>query len=108
MPPRRDSPVDLLDRRIRELPGVRRGRSRFGGRDAYLLDGREVAHFHESDEIDLRLTRDVIRERRAALRGDPRIGFRDGRSDWLTVRLRAPEDVEFAFELFEELWRASQ
>lgn len=90
------------------MPGVRAGRSRWRGRVAYLLDEREVAHFHGSNEIDLRLTRDMIRERRAALRGDPRVGFRRGSSDWLTVKLRAPEDVEFVFDLFEELWRASQ
>lgn len=108
MRPSAPGAVDLLDRRVLALPGVRKGRSRFGGRSAYLLEGREIAHLHGFHEVDLRLTRELIRERRDALRIDPRIGFRSGSSDWLTVRLRAPADAEFAFELFEAAWRASQ
>jgi Family of unknown function (DUF5519) len=100
--------MDLLDQRVQDLPGVRKGRSRFGGRWAYLIEAREIAHVHGPRELDLRLTREVIRDRRASLRADSRIGFRPGPSDWLSVRVRTSEDVEFAFELFEEAWRASQ
>jgi hypothetical protein len=102
------SPVDRLDLRVLALAGVRKGRSRFGGRWAYFLDQREIAHLHGSHELDLRLTREVIRERQNTLRADPRLSFRPSPSDWLTVRLRDAKDVEFAYGLFETAWRASQ
>jgi hypothetical protein len=101
-------PMELVERRFLALEGVRKGRSRFGNRVAYLLGTRELAHVHGPAELDLRLTRGIIRDRREQLREDPRVGFRPGRSDWLTVALRTTEDVGFAFELFEDAWRAAQ
>ena len=68
----------------------------------------EVAHEHGPREIDLRLTREVIRELRVELRADPRIGFRQSPSDWITVAIESAEDAEFASELFERAWRAIQ
>jgi len=54
------------------------------------------------------LTREVIRELRVELRADPRIGFRQSPSDWITVAIESAEDAEFASELFERAWRAIQ
>ncbi len=100
--------MDLLDQRIVALTAVRKGRSRFGGRSAYLVGKQEIAHRHGPRELDLRLTREVIHERRDDLRADSRVGMRPGPSDWVTITVRTPKDVEFAFELFEEAWRATQ
>ena len=101
-------PMDILKERILSLPGVRQGGSRFGRGAAYLIGGREIAHRHGRLELDLRLTRGLIRERRDQLSDDRRVAFRPGASDWLTITLRDLNDVGFAFALFEAAWRAAQ
>ena len=68
---------------------------------AWWVNGKEVAHFHGADEIEIRLTKPVIRDRRAELKADDRVALRPSSSDWLTVTLRAPADVEFVVGLVE-------
>jgi hypothetical protein len=100
--------MESLERRILGLSGVEKGKSRFGPRAAYRIEGREFVHLHGPRELDLRLTRAAIRELRETLRGDPRVGFRSGPSDWVSIAVAEARDVEFAFALVEEAWRANQ
>jgi hypothetical protein len=100
--------TDLFAERAVRLPGVEVVRSRFGDRRAFRAGSREIAHEHGPNEIDLRLSRAEIHERWDTLRGDSRIGFRPGRSDWITIAVRSREDLELACELFETAWRTVQ
>lgn len=72
--------------------------SQFADRDAYWVNGVEVAHFEADSVLELRLTRAEIRARRAALRADPRVELR---TDWLEVRFSSAADVAFALTLAE-------
>ena len=66
---------------------------------AVWVGRREVAHFDARRLLDIRLTRTVIRQRRAELGSDDRVIFRAGTSDWLEIRLSGPDDLEFALDL---------
>jgi hypothetical protein len=101
-------PVDLLGQRILALPGVRKGKSRFGPHAAFFLATVEIAHWHSSPELDLRLTRGLIRELRDPLAHDPMVTFRASPSDWLTIKVATAGDVEFASGLVERAWQAAQ
>ena len=86
--------------RFRRLDHVVEGESAFQPGPGYWVDGREVAHLDDDRVLDLRLTRQVIRERRSELEADFRVTVRRG-SDWVEVRFRTMADVEFAAELME-------
>lgn len=83
------------------MPGVTRRASRFKGgghTDALWAAGREVAHCHDGN-VDVRLTREVVRELRDELRADARIDLRGPGFDWILVRVRHARDIGRALEL---------
>ena len=87
------------------LPGVEQTRSRFDktGRPAWRVDGREFAHFHADDLIDLRLP--AVQQR--SLRDDPRAHFRASKSDWLEFEFHTGQDVQDAAALARQAWAAA-
>ena len=89
---------DELTGRIVELPGVEIRRSRFGGGDAFFVGARELAHFHKGNVIDVRMTRKVIRSRRAELEAHLRVSLR-GASDWVELRFPRRTDLAYVLEL---------
>jgi hypothetical protein len=72
---------------LEALPFVARRKSRYGHRDAFYLNRSEIAHFHSSSVIDLRLGWQAIKALKDA--GEPALMFRDGRSDWVEIDLKA-------------------
>ena len=86
-----------LTAQINALPGVREGTSRVGrsGKTAWFVSGREFAHLHADDLLDLRLPREL----QESLRGDPRAHFRKSRSEWLELEFHDAEDIEFLVSL---------
>ena len=86
--------------RMARVEGVLVSPSAFADRDAFWVDGKEIAHA-EGDSVDLRLTRRVISEHRARLRADPRVTLRRSGGDWLEAQVAAPADAALALELFE-------
>jgi len=100
---------DFMTRGAR-LRGVRIQASRFRGRghgDALWLGAREIAH-HHNGQVDVRLTRAVVRELRDELRSDARIDLRGPGFDWILVRVRTRADVERALELLRFATRAAR
>jgi hypothetical protein len=92
------------------MRGVRARPSRFKGRghaDALWLGTREVAHCHNG-QVDVRLTRAVVRELRDELRSDARIDLRGPGFDWILVRVRTANDVERALELLRHAIRVAR
>ena len=82
------------------IEGVVESDSAFQKGLAYWVNGKEIAHF-EGPAIDIRLTREVIRQRRQDLKADPRVHLRRSGSDWLEVAFTSPEDDEFVIELVQ-------
>ena len=75
---------------------------------ALWIGKREVLHFTDPDVVDIRLTRAIIRERRAALREDERVVLRAGASDWLQVRIATKRDEAFVAALANEAVEANR
>ena len=90
-----------LTARLLGIEGLVESPSAFVQDDAFWCNGKEIAHFVSADVVDLRLTKAVIRDLRAALREDRRVALRKGSSDWLEVRVASEDDVDFVVELAE-------
>ena len=98
------SPTESLCSALRTLPGVEQARSRFGkgSRLSWRVNGREFAHLHADDLLDLRLPQPVQRR----LREDPRAHFRGSRSPWLELEFHTQQDVDDLLRLAREAWSA--
>jgi|SRR5580692_6387054 hypothetical protein len=96
-----------LEQRLGELPGLSRRRSRHGDGWSYFVGEREVAHFHGEERMDLRLTKDVIRQRSIEGRLDPRVSVRGPYAHWAAVRLVEVRDLALALDLVEEAVRSN-
>ena len=91
------------------MRGVQLRPSRFkkGHTDALWLGTREIAHCHNG-QVDVRLTRAVVRELRDELRADARIDLRGPGFDWILIRVRRKADVERAIELLRHAIRVAR
>jgi hypothetical protein len=93
---------ERLRRALLAVDGVEEAASRYKDTPALWVNGTEIAHFEGDDVVDLRLTRTVIRERRAELRTHPSVRLRrSGSSDWLELWVRTVEDEALLADLFE-------
>jgi len=100
------SPVEQLRISLSSLPGVEQSPSRFGSRrnPAWSVSGREFAHLHADDLVDLRLPRAV----QASLRSDSRAHFRKGASEWLEFEFHTEADVARLARLARKAWAAAR
>ena len=100
------NPTESLSLALSALPEVEQTRSRFGkpGRPAWRVKGREFAHLHADDLLDLRLPR-VVQE---SLREDTRAHFRKARSEWLELEFHSEQDVKDLLILAAEAWAAAK
>jgi hypothetical protein len=96
----------LLRERLAALPGLEEGTTRFGNGSgaAWRVGGREVAHLHAPDRIDVRVPRGDQRD----LYDDPRASFRPRTSDWVELTVEAPEDVDLVCALVRRAARAAE
>jgi len=96
------APVQDLAAQILALPDVTQATSRFGarGRPAWSVLGKEFAHLHADDLLDLKLPRKL----QASLKGDPRARFRKSASVWLEFEFHTSEDVHRLMALVREAW----
>ena len=95
--------MDGLDQklwaRLGVIPLMDEGESVFSEGPAYWVNAKQVAHLMAPGVLELRLTKAEIRDRRAALKSDPRVELRRSGSDWLILRFSNDADVEFAVGL---------
>jgi hypothetical protein len=73
-----------------ESPGI------FHDEDAFWVNGKQIAHFHGDDVMEIRLTRRLISELRGRLKAMSSVAFRSGASDWISV---AVDDAALIREL---------
>ena len=77
--------------------------SKVAGGTALFYKGKEFAHFHNDNEIDLRLTKTLIKS--LGLSHPPRTAFHPTRaasSNWIEVRFHTREEVTAAAELVRQ------
>lgn len=87
--------VDCVD----AVDGAALGEGAFAPGPAVWVGRREVTHIDSDDVLDIRLTRDVIRSERAALKADPRVTLRRSSSDWLEFVVSSEDDLVGARDL---------
>lgn len=85
--------------RCEGIEGAALGEGAFSPGPAIWVGRREVAHFDDERSLDVRLTRQVIRDRRAELREDHRVTLRGTSSDWLELEIGSSDDLDDAYQL---------
>jgi len=100
------SPVEHLHFALNALPETKQVRSRFGpvGRAAWAVRGREFAHLHADDMVDLRLSRAI----QSQLKSNPLAHFRSSRSEWLEFEFRSLTDVQDVLVFARQAWAAAK
>lgn len=100
------SSVDQLRLALCALPAVKAGPSRFGSHrnQAWSVSGREFAHLHADDLLDLRLPRAIQK----GLRSDPKARFRKSASEWVEFEFHTQEDVAHLAVLARAAWAAAR
>jgi hypothetical protein len=96
-----------LEVQLAEIPGLERRRSRHGDSFSYFLADREIAHFHGDGRMDLRLTKERIRELRADGAIAPRVKVGGPSANWVAIRLASARDIALAMSLIDEAIRAN-
>lgn len=96
-----------LETMLLELPGLERRKSRFGDGHSYFAGSREIAHFHGDGRMDIRLTREVIRARKADGGFDGPVRTRGPSAEWASVSLDEAGDLPYVVSLLEEALRAN-
>jgi len=100
------SPVQQLRMELSRLTDVEQSPSQFGSHQnpAWSVSGREFAHLHADDLLDLRLPRAI----QAGLRTDPNAHFRNSTSEWVEFEFHTAEDVAHLAMLAREAWAAAK
>lgn len=85
-----------------DIPDVAPGGSTFSNSDeddALWIDARQIAHEVAENAIEVRLTLPVIHAEQDAAMLDPRVTQERLSSEWVTVTLEGPDDIDFAHRL---------
>jgi Family of unknown function (DUF5519) len=102
------TPREVLELKMAQLPGLARRPSRYGDAFSYFVGNREIAHFHRDGRMDIRLTKERIRELKQEGFLDDRVRTRGASANWAAVRIGQISDVEYAIRLVEEAIRSNQ
>lgn len=92
----------LLLQEIEKIPHLEGRPSKVAGGHAIFYKNKEIAHFHSNNEIDIRLTKKLIKKEGLIHPTDSL--FHSGRkpgSDWFEFRFKRKEHVEEALRLFK-------
>lgn len=88
---------------LRPIAGFTAEPSKVSGGTALFYRGKEFAHFHHDNEIDLRLTRQVIQALGLARpSGSEHHRTRAPSSNWIEVRFHTTEEVRHVAELVKQ------
>ena len=91
-----------LIKQLERIPGLEDRPSKVAGGSAIFYKNKEIAHFHDDTEIDVRLTKKVIR--REGLNhpeGSKIHKHRSPNSEWIEIRFKKSEDVAEVVRLFK-------
>ena len=94
------SPKHRLLSELEAIEGFEALTSKVAGGTALFYKGKEFAHFHNEEEIDLRLTRKVIKS--MGLQHPPRSSHhptRSASSNWIEVRFSSDAEAVQVAEL---------
>ena len=91
-----------LVRKLEKLPGLEDRPSIVAGGSAIFYRDKEMAHFHNNNEIDVRLTKKVIRrEGLTHPLGSKFHRHRSPNSEWIELRFRRASQLDEVVRLFK-------
>jgi hypothetical protein len=91
-----------LVKRLEKIPGLEDRPSKIKGGSAIFYKNKEVAHFHHDNEIDVRLTRKVIRKEGLHHPSDSKMHHqRTPASEWIEIRFTKAAHVDEVVRLFK-------
>lgn len=90
-----------LVEKLEKIAGLEHRPSRVSGGSAIFFKDREIAHFHHDNEIDVRLTKKLIRREGFLHPSDSKIHrHRSPSSEWIEIKFRSAKDVDEVVRLF--------
>lgn len=92
----------VLVEKLSRISGLEDRPSKVGGGSAIFYNGKEIAHFHHDNEIDVRLTKKIIRQEGLNHPSDSTIHkHRSPTSEWIEIRFTKVADVDEVVRLFK-------
>lgn len=91
-----------LIKKLERIPGLEDRPSKVAGGSAIFFREKEIAHFHHDYEIDVRLTKKVIRREGLSHPSDSKIHkHRSPSSEWIEIRFKKSKDIDEVVRLFK-------
>jgi hypothetical protein len=91
-----------LVKKLERISGLEDRPSKVRGGSAIFYHDKEIAHFHHDNEIDIRLTKKIIRKEGLNHYDDSEVHkHRSPNSEWIEIRFRTSEDVDEVVRLFK-------
>ncbi|MBY0416117.1 MAG: DUF5519 family protein [Bdellovibrionales bacterium] len=91
-----------LVKRLEEIPGLEDRPSIVAGGSAIFYKNKEIAHFHHNNEIDVRLTKKIIRsEGLSHPEGSEFHKTRSKTSEWIELRYTKKDHLDEVVRLFK-------
>ena len=91
-----------LIKKLERIPGLEDRPSKVAGGSAIFFKNKEIAHFHNDNEIDVRLTKKVIRREGLNHPTDSELHkHRSPSSEWIEIRFKKSKDVDEVIRLFK-------
>lgn len=90
-----------LVKQLEKIPNLEDRPSKVAGGSAIFFKGKEIAHFHHDHEIDVRLTKKIIKAEGLSHPGDSKFHHRSPNSEWIELRFTKNEDLAEIVRLFK-------
>jgi hypothetical protein len=91
-----------LVKKLEKIPGLEDRPSKVAGGSAIFYKNKEIAHFHDDNEIDVRLTKKVIRAEGLNHPAGSKIHkHRSPSSEWIEIRFHKAKDLDEVVRLFK-------
>lgn len=91
-----------LIEKLEAFEGLEDRPSKVAGGSAIFYHGKEIAHFHNDNEIDVRLTKKIIKREGLSHPIDSEVHHhRSATSEWIELRFSRTEHVEEVVRLFK-------
>lgn len=87
---------------LEKIPGLEDRPSKVAGGSAVFYKNKEIAHFHHNNEIDVRLTKKIIKaEGLTHPEGSKFHHHRSPSSEWIELRFRRKDHIKEVVRLFK-------
>ena len=92
----------VLINKLQRIPGLEDRPSKVAGGSAIFYRDKEIAHFHNDNEIDVRLTKKIIKREGLNHPSDSKIHWhRSPNSEWIEIRFKSVRAVNEVVRLFK-------